>query len=198
MTLPFPVRDCFGRALSRKTMLIIFAVCFLVVAILGMSISTPAFYDYHLTLCERFVSRVCYSQRSVILIFLERFAGNMLFLALMIASGIHVAALAIPPVVLAYRAYTFGGSIAVFFSVYQLSGALIVFALYLPIHILVDAVLLVSVSLSCARAPRFRFCKEDFKEMLYDFLVLLALIAIICLLEMILLLVLFHPLGNLL
>lgn len=197
MALPFPVRDCFGRAFSRKTTIIVFAAGFLIVAILGLAISTPAFYDYHLTLCERFIDRVCYSERSVILIFLERFAGNLLFVALLIASGIHVVALVIPPVVLSYRAYTFGGSLAVFFSVYQFSGALIVFVLYLPIHILIDAVLLLSTSLSYARAPCFRFGKDDFKEMLHDFLVLLALVAIICILEMILLLVLFHTLGNL-
>ena len=198
MTLPFPVRDCFGRALCRKTTLIVFAIGFLIVAILGLTISTPAFYDYHLTLCERFINRICYSDRSVILIFLERFAGNMLFVILVLASGIHVVSLVIPPVVLTYRAYTFGGSIAVFFSVYQFSGALVVFVLYLPIHLLVDALLLLTTSLSYARAPRFRFGKEDFKEMLYDLIVLLIFIGIVCLLEMLLLLVLFHPLGNIL
>ncbi len=199
MNMPYPVRDCVCRAAERRKTLLVLAVVFLAMAVLGICFyQTPAFYDYHLTLCERFVDRVCYSQQSVFLIFLERFAGNALFVLVILAGGVHPVALVLPPLTLCYRAYTFGGSLAVFFSVYRLSGALIVFVLYLPVHLLVDVVLLGGAALSFSRAPRFKFSKGDLRELLCDFLILLVLIAAICLLEMILLLVLFHPLGYLL
>ncbi len=158
-------------------------------------IKTPAIYGYHLNLCDRYVDRVCYSSRSVFLIFLERTAGNALVLLLLLCAGFYVAGLAVTPLIFIYRAYTFGGSLAIFFSVYRFSGALIVFVLYLPIHLLLDAVFLLAIVLSFCRAPRFRFCGDDFKELLFDFLCLLILIVVICLLEALLLAALFHPYG---
>ena len=84
--------------------------------------------------------------------------------------------------------------IVIFFSVYRLTGALVVFVLYLPVHLLFDCLFLAATSLSCGRARRF--CGEDFFCLLWDFLVLLAITAIVCLAEAILLLALFHPLGS--
>lgn len=199
MGLPFCCQDCFHRAVERKRTLIVFAVLFLLGGILGaIFIKTPAIYDYHLNLCDRFIGRVCFSDKSVFVIFLERTAGNAVFLALIIIAGVHPVGLAVPPAVLVFRAYTFGGSVAVFFSVYGVSGALIALVLYIPVHLLLDVVFLCATSISCGRAGAFRFCKGDFRTLALDFLVLLILVALICLLEMILLLALFHPIGNLL
>lgn len=194
-----PVKDCFGRVCERKKTLAAFGALFLLSFILGICfIKTPAIYDYHLTLCDRYIDRVCYSQTSVFLIFIERTAGHAFLLALFLIAGLHPAALIFPPAILVYRAYTFGGSVAIFLSVYRFSGALVVFVLYLPIHLLLDVLFLSAISLSCSRACRFRFAKEEFLELFYDFLILFLLTAAICLLEMILLLALFHPLGNIL
>ena len=199
MNLLFCVRECVCRALSRKKTLAIFAVVFLVGVIVGLCcIKTPAIYGYHLKLCDRFIDRVCYSDRSVFLIFLERTAGNLLLLALFLASGLHCAALVLPPALILYRAYTFGGSLYIFCAVYGVSGALIAFVLFFPIHIAIDLVFMSGTALSYARAPRFRFGREELKEILLDFLILAAFILIICLVEAILLAALFHPLGNIL
>ena len=83
------------------------------------------------------------------------------------------------------------------FSVYGMTGALICFTICLPVHLLLDLVFLCASSLSCFRAFRFSFCGDDLKELLSDFLFFLALVALICLIEMLLLLTLFHPIGNL-
>ena len=128
------------------------------------------------------------------MIFFERTAGHTLLLALILLGGIHFAALTIPAAALFSRACTFGGSIVIFFSVYRLTGALVVFVLYLPVHLLFDCLFLAATSLSCGRARRF--CGEDFFCLLRDFLILLAITAIVCLAEAILLLALFHPLGS--
>lgn len=192
-------RDCCARAVSRKKTLICFALLFFAFMICGMLfIKTPAVYDYHLTVCDRFIDRVCFSTRSVFLIFLERAAGNALILLLLSVAGIHIAGLVVTPAVICFRAYTFGGTLAIFFSVYRFTGAIIVFALYLPVHVLLDAVFLLAVSLAFSRAFCFRFCADDWKELLCDFFVLLAFVVAVCLLEAVLLLVLFHPLGNIL
>ncbi len=161
-------------------------------------IKTPAFYEYHLKICDRFLDRVCYSDRSVFLIFLERTAGNALLLVLVLAGGLHPACLPLPAVVLLYRSYTFGGTLAILFSVYAFPGAVVAFVLYLPIHLLVDVALLLAAGTSVCRAFCFSFCAGDWKELLCDFLAFLALLVLICLLETVLLLALFHPLGNLL
>lgn len=191
-------RELICRALERKKTLIVFAVLYLAFIVLGIVfIKTPAIYSYHINLCDRFIDRICYSQQSVILIFLERFAGNAVYLALLLCSGVHTAGLILPPVVLGYRAYTFGGSLAIFFSVYRMSGALIVFVLYLPIHLLLDVVFLCATSVSFSRAKCFRFKGDDFTALLRDFILLLVIVAVICLLEMLLLLIIFHPIGNL-
>lgn len=193
----FFIKEGLGRAFERKKTLLLLAILFCAGAVCGMLfIKTPAIYGYHLNLCDRYVDRVCYSDRNVFLILLERFAGGMLPVCFVLASGFHPICLIFPPILIFYRAYTLGGSLVIFFSVYRVSGALIVFALYLPVHLLLDAVIFIAAAFSFARAPRF--CKSELQAMLYDFLFLLVLVAAICLLEAVLLLVLFHPIGNLL
>lgn len=195
----FCVRECVCRALARKKTLAVFAAVFLIGVIVGLCcIKTPAIYGYHLKLCDRFIDRVCYSDRSVFLIFLERTAGNLLLLSLFLASGIHCAALALPPALILYRAYTFGGSLYIFCAVYGVTGALIAFVLFFPIHIAIDLIFLSATALSYARAPRFRFGNEELRELLLDFLIFAAFVLIICLAEAILLAALFHPFGNIL
>ncbi len=191
--------DCFGRMRECKRTLFLFGALYLAGMILGLIfITTPTTYEYNLTLCERYLNRVCFSDADVFVIFLERTAGRALLLAMILFSGIHFAALCVPPAVLLYRAYTFGGSIAIFFMVYRVTGVLIVFVLYLPIHVLVDVILIGATALSCARAPRFCFCRRDFSGIALDLLALFALLAAIGLLEMLLLLAVFHPIGTLL
>ncbi len=191
-------RELVARVLERKKTLIILLIAYLVFIILGIIfIKTPAVYYYHINLCDRYVDRVCFSSESVFVIFLERFLGNTVYLLIITCAGIHIAGLALPSFILAYRAYTFGGSLAIFFSVYKMSGVLIVFVLYLPIHLLLDAVFICATTASFSRAKCFRFKKTDFAALFKDFLLLLVIVAAICLLEMVLLLVLFHPIGNL-
>lgn len=185
--------------MTRKKTMIAFAVLCLVSFVLGIIfIKTPSAYEYYLKLCDRFIDRICFSQVSVVLIFVERTVGFTLIVALILFAGIHPAGLIIPPAVLVYRFYTFGGSVAIFLSVYRMTGVLIVTVIYFPVHLLVDFVCIMATSLSCSRACRFRFSKEDFCELGTDLLILFSLIAAICLLEMLLLLILFHPLGNIL
>ncbi len=193
----FFVRDCFERCFERKKTLIVFGAIYLLGAILGMCfIRTPAVYDYHLGLCVRYMDRVCFSDRNIFLIFLERMCGCTLLLALMIASGVHFAALLVPPGILLYRAYTLGGSLIIFFSVYRATGALVVLVLYLPVHLLIDAVLIAATVVSCGRAHRFCFCRTDFTLLGLDFAAFFLLIAAICLVEAVLLLAVFHPIGT--
>ncbi len=193
----FFLKDALCRATQKKRALVVFGVIFLVGMILGICfVKTPAFYEFHLNQCDRFLTRVCFSERSVFLIFLERLAGCFLLLLLTLAGGVHIAAIAVPTVVLIYRSYTFGGQIAVLFGVYGVSGALVALILYIPIHLLIDALLLLAASLSVCRARCFKFSKRELCELLLDLLAFLLLIAAVCLLEIILLLAIFHPLGN--
>lgn len=195
----FFVRDCLARAAERKKTLILSALLFLTTAILGMCfISEPAVYDYHLVLCDKFVSEVCYSDVNVFVIFLSRIAGHALLLLLVMAGGVHPAALILSAAVLFYRAFTFGGSIFVFFSYYGFTGAVMVFVLYLPVHLCIDAVLLLAFSVSCGRAFACSCTKEGIFAIFMDFLALLLLVAAVCLAEALLLLILFHPIGNIL
>lgn len=197
MNLPFRFRDCLSRTFERKKTLIVFAALFAVGMILGLIfVTTPAIYDYHITICDRFVNRVCFSDRNVFEIFLERTLGHAVLLLVIALSGIHPVGCVFPPVVLLYRAYTFGGSLYIFFSVYRLSGALIVVGLYLPVHLLIDAVLCFAGSLSYARCRRFCFSRQDWLLLFADFLVFFCFVLAIGLAEMLLLLALFHPLGN--
>ena len=161
-------------------------------------IKTPVFYDYHLKLCDRFLDRVCYSDRSVFLIFLERTAGNALLLALVCIGGLHPVCLPLPAIVLLYRSYTFGGTIAVLFSAYAFPGAAVAVALYIPIHLLIDCILFIAAGAALTRAFSFSFCADDRRELALEYLCFLACIVLVCLLEMVLLLALFHPMGNLL
>lgn len=199
MRFLFCAKSCFERALIRKKTLIIFAVVCLTSFVLGIIfIKTPSAYNYYLKICDRFIDRICFSQTSVGLIFLERTAGFTLIVATITLSGIHFAGCIIPPAIFVYRFYTFGGSVAIFLSVYRMTGVLIVFVLYLPVHLLIDAVCLAAAALAYSRACCFRFTKEDWCGLACDFLVLFAAVILICLVEMLLLLVLFHPIGNIL
>lgn len=199
MRLFLPVKDCMGRGLSRKKTLIAFAVLFLLGIILGIVfLKTPAVYDYHLARCNKYLERVLYSDRNVFLIFFERTIGHAFVLAVLVITGIHPAALVITPFVFAYRAYTFGGSMGIFISVFRLSGALVIFPFYLPIHLMIDAVFLLAVAVSFERASNFCFNKSGWKELACDFLIFFIFIVLICLLEIILLVIFFHPIGNIL
>ncbi len=189
------MRDCLARVLSRKKTLLLLGGCFLLFTVLGACFAkTPAVYEYHLRICERFLDRVCYSSRNVFLIFTERFAGDALILILISAAGIHTAALAVPAFVLAYRAYLFGGTLAVLFTVYGFPGAMIAIVFYLPVRLLTDAVFLAATALASGRG---RGLCRDFKELLLDSAVFLLLILAVCLVELLLLVVLFHTPGNL-
>ncbi len=197
MDLSF-IRDCLFRIRERKVTLLVIASLFLVGIVLGIAFArTPAFYDYQQNLCDRYLYRVCYSDRSVFVIFLERTAGASLLLLITGLSGVHVAVLAVPCALLLYRSYTFGGSIAILFGVYGVSGAVVALVLYIPVHLLIDAALIASTALSFGRARCFHFHKQDVCALLLDLLALFLLIAAVCLLEAILLLAIFHPLGNL-
>lgn len=199
MRLLLPVKERFGRALDKKIVLIIYAVLFLTGTILGIVfIKSPAIYDYHAERCKSFIESVCYTDRSVFLILLERFAGHALILALLLASGIHPMGLIITPIVILFRSYTFGGSIAIFFSVYHVTGALIAIAFYIPVHILFDCIFLAAIALSFQRAFCFKFGKGDFRELFLDFIILLIFTLVVCIVEIILLLLLFHTVGNIL
>lgn len=191
----FSFKDCFFRAFQRKIIIVIAVLLLLCSTMCGIIFAkTPAFYEYHLKMCDRFLDRVCYSDRSVFLIFLERTAGNALLLVLVLAGGLHPALLPIPAVVLVFRGYACGGTLTILFSVYGFSGALVALALYLPIRLLADCALLLGAGNACACA----FLRGGPRELLCDFLPLFLFIAAVCLLEMILLLALFHPMGNLL
>lgn len=197
MNLSF-LRECLLRALEKRVALAVFSGMFLLFAVLGMVFSgTALFYDFLLARCDRFLYYVCYSDQSVALLFLERTAGGAVLVAVCTLAGVHLAALAAIPAVLVIRAYTFGGCIAVLFGAYGVSGALVALVLYLPVHLALDAVLILCSSVSCGRARCFRFCKQDFFGLLCDFLAFLLLTAAIFLLEAVLLLAIFHPLGNL-
>ncbi len=194
----FFFKDCFSRVLERKRTLLALAIFFLAGWVLGMCFAkTPTFYGFQINICDRFLTRVCYSERSIFLIFLERTAGCAVLAAVVLVGGIHLVGLALPVALLLYRSYTFGGSLVVLFGVYGVSGAIVAVVLYLPVRILTDAALLSAATVSFGRAKHFRFAKQDLIELGLDFLAFLAVLALICLLEAILLLAIFHPLGNL-
>lgn len=193
------IGELISRAFERKKTLIFFLLLFLASFFLGIFfLKTPIFFEYHLRVCDRFLDRVCYSDRNVFSIFFERFCGNLLFLVLIFAGGLHPAALVLPSVMLCYRAYLFGGTLHIFFTVYRASGVFVALCLYLPIHLLLDAVFLLSFALDLSRAFCFRFSASDWRELSLDLLLLGAAVLLFCLLEMLLLAALFHPIGNLL
>lgn len=199
MNLLFCYRDCFCRIIKRKKTLIFLLLLFLCSTLCGIIfVNSPSFYEYHLRMCDRYLDRVCYSQTNVFLIFIKRTAGHSIFLLLLFVAGVHRAACVFTPLALVYRGYTFGGSIYIFLKVYRFSGAVVLFVLYLPVHLLLDVLFLACGTLSFARAADFRFCKNDFKELMLDFFLFLLAVTAICLLEAVLLLAFFHPLGNIL
>lgn len=192
-----PVKDCIGRGLTRKKTLIAFAVLFLAGIVFGIVfLKTPAVYDYHLDRCNKYLEGVLYSGDNVLLILLKRTAGHAFLLAVLVIAGIHPAALVITPCVVAYRAYTFGGSMGIFVSVFRLSGALVIFPVYLPVRLLMDAIFLLAIATSFERASGFCFNRGCWKELACDFLVYFVLVLLVCILEMILLLIFFRPIGN--
>ena len=194
-----PVKDCLGRVFEKKVVLFIFGALFLLGTVLGIVfVKTPAIYDYHLNRCERFLDSVCFSDRNVLLIFLERIAGHSLILLLLLAAGVHPVGLVITPIVVVFRAYTFGGSLAIFFSVYRMTGVLVAIAFYIPIHIMFDCIFLSAVAISFRRAGCFHFSKHDFGALLLDFIIFLIFLLIVCIAEVLLLLLLFHSVGNIL
>ena len=110
----FFVRDTLMRAIERKKTLLALSVLFLFMTILGISlVSSPAVYEYQLSVTDKFMTEICFSDDSVFLIFLSRTAGFSLLLLLVLAGGIHPVALLLPLAVLLYRAFTFGGSLYV-------------------------------------------------------------------------------------
>lgn len=191
-------RDIWERISEKKSVPVLFGALFVLGAVFGMCFAAaPEVFPYLERGCSRFLAEVCFTDRNVFVIFLERTAGVGLLLALILLSGVHVAALVLPSVLLVGRAYTFGGSLVVFFSAYRVTGALVVFAAYLPVHLLIDLILLAATCLSCGRAPRFCFCKRDLCDLGKDFLFLFAAGALVLFAEMLLLAVIFHPLGDL-
>lgn len=192
----FLLRELFSRCIERKWAIIsLFLLCLCSIMCGIVFIKTPTFFDYYLKACDRFLDSVCYSDRSVVLICLERTAGSTFFLLLVLIGGIHPAALVLPTSALAFRAYTFGGTTAILFSVYKVSGALVFFTLYLPIQLLLGIVFLAAASLSFSRAFRFCFQCDDFRVLFVDFVIFFVLILLVCIFEALLLGVLYHPLG---
>lgn len=195
MDLSF-LRDCLARTLDRKRTLFVFGAFFLVGIVLGMCfVKTPAVYGFHLGVCEKFMAEICFSDKSVVLIFCERFFGFTFLAALFLACGIHFAGLILPPAILLYRAYTLGGSVVIFCSVYGVTGILVLFALYLPIHLAIDLVLIGATALSCGRATQFCFSRQDLCLLGLDLLAFALVIAAVCLVESVLLLAVFHSIG---
>lgn len=194
----FFLRDCLGRIRDRKRVLLLFFGLYFTGAVLGMCfIYTPSVYGYHLDVCRKFMDGVCFSDRNVFLIFIEHAAEGGLLLAVILAAGMHCAGLVVPPVLLLYRAYTFGGSVVIFFSVYRVTGVLVVFLLFLPVRLLTDGLLICATVLSCARAANFRFCRPDFLGLALDLAALFIALLAVCLLELVLLAAVFHPIGDL-
>lgn len=195
----FFLRNFFGSVFSRKKTLIFLALLVLVFLILGACfVTSPAVYDYHLSICDGFLTDICFSDTNVFVIFLQRTGGCALLLLLILIGSIHPIALLLPIAVLIYRAFTCGGCLYVFFDYYGFTGGMIVCVLYLPIHLCLDAVLVFAATTAFARAFSFRFCANDFLDLLRDALILLLLVIAVCLVEMILLLALFHPIGKIL
>ncbi len=195
----FRLKDCVDRSLERKRTLIVCAVLFVAVAVLGACVSgSSAFHGYLRRGCVRYVEGFCFSDGNFFLLVLKRLGGCLLLLLLLFLGGIHPVAMVLPAIVLFCRAFVFGGSLVLFFSVYEVTGAVVVFVLYLPIHLLLDALFLLTFALSCARSARFCFSKADFGTLISDYLCFLFGAVAISLLEGVLLLALFHPLGNLL
>ncbi len=189
----------FGRALERKKTLIFLSALVLLFTILGMCLlKSVAVYEYHLNLCETFLLDICYSDTNVFLIFLERLGGCALLLLLILLGGMHPIALLLPLAVLVYRAFTFGGSILVFFDYYGMTGALVVFVLYLPVHFAIDILFVFAATLSFGRAFHFCFYARDLLELFKDLFILLIFAAAVYLFEALLLLALFHPIGKIL
>lgn len=195
----FFLQNFASRALERKKTLIFLAAVTLLFTILGLCfVSSPAVYEYHLSVCDGFVLDVCFSDTSVFWIFLKRLGGCALLIVLVLIGSLHPVALILPIAVLVYRAFTFGGSLYVFFDFYGLSGAMIVIILYFPIHLLTDALLLLTTTVAIGNACRFCSTRADFFGLLKDFLTALLCSVFIYLAEMILLLALFHPIGKIL
>ena len=193
------MQSFFSRAWERKKTLIFLAALVLIFTILGMCfLDSPAVYEYHLSICDSYLTEICFSDTNVFLIFLQRAGGCALLAALILAGSIHPVALLLPIAVLIFRAFTFGGSLYVFFDYYGVSGAMVAIIIYIPNHLLTDALLVITATLTLGKAFHFCFTPSDFWDLVRDFLTILVMIAFIYLAEMILLLALFHPIGKIL
>lgn len=192
-------RGCLGSALERKKTLVFVAAVYVLFFIVGACCArSPAMFEYNRNLCARYIDRVCYSDTDVFVLFFTRLLGHGLLFVLVLAGSIHPAAMLFPAAVLLYRSFTFGGSVVLFFAVYGAAGALVVFILYLPIHLLIDVSLLLACSRSCGRCTSFCFCGDDLLVLLLDLLCFVLVAVAVGAVEGLLLAALYHPLGNIL
>lgn len=194
-------RILFSEALiklkERKLIAIAVFSLYLTGLICGLVLANNApSYDYFCRICDRYMNGFCFSKTNVFLLFLQRMCANVLFLIVFTGCGAHPAALIVLPVSVVYRSYTFGGSLFVFFRVYGFSGMLVVFLLFLPVRLLVDTIYLCEGVFSVHNACYCR--KFDFRRIVRDFLLGVVCLAAVSLLEMLLLLIFFHPIGNVL
>lgn len=183
---------------ERKKTLVLFAGIYLICFVLGMIfIKTPAVYEYHFRACDRFLNQICYSQTSVIIILFKRFLGCAAYLALIFVSSVHVLpACFVFPVVLGFRAYSFGGMTCILISVYKMSGVFILLALYLPIHVMCDVIYLFCGMIAIDNSRKFCWGRADWSNLLFNYVKMAVLILVVCLVEALLLLTLFHPVGS--
>lgn len=191
-----PFRAFLGRAVQQKRLLVLFFVLFALAFLLGIILAAAKVdYAQHLLRCERYFERVLYSARSVFLIFLERTASGAIVIAVLTACSVHPAAVALPTVLFVYRGYVCGGSVVVFVSAFGLGGVLVGLLLYLPVQLALTALYMLTASLSFSRS--LTFCGRELGALFMQFLCALVLVAAICLAELLLLLVIFRPLGGL-
>ena len=189
------LRDALSRAAERKWLLAAGGALFLIAAAIGGVLCHTSGGGIFYRLCGDYLAEVCAEESGGAALFFARAGEHLLLLALVLAGGVHPAALCLPALLLAFRAWTFGGCIVVFFSAYRMTGALAVLTLYLPVHLLFDLLLLLAAALSCGRARGFRFCRADGALLLRDFLVFAVLTVAVCLIELLLRAALFRPLG---
>ncbi len=192
MRLLYCFQDVISRVLERKRTFIVLISLYLASMLCGIIfIKSSALYEYHLQGVEEYFADVCYGEGSIFWLFCRRFAVKSLFLALFTLFGVHFLAVGFGGVLIVFRGYSLGGCVLLFLSVYRLSGALVLFVLYLPVCLLCDAAYLSFSTLAFQRARSFCFCKEDWRKMLFDFLCGVTVVGCVCLFEAFLLLVLF-------
>lgn len=188
--------DPFFRAWERKKTLFSLAALTLIAFILGACFAFQhAAYDYHAAVCARYLDEAFYAYGSPVLLVLQRFLGYALLAAIFLLAGAHPALLAVPIVLLAARGYLAGGSAAVFVGEYGATGVLVLFTLYLPVKLLSGVVFVVLCTLSFARVAG-RNC--DLRGLVSDFPAVLFACFLLCIAELLLMYLLFRPIGNIL